>query len=129
MGSWTMVNELATFKLMSISNYPGKIAYLFNGGWEDVRNSKTSIPGMNLSCSMDSEYYYSRLMHHHVGSAFAVERIFFWGGGWWYASVHWKFSPGGEAKFTVVLKKSSSLCTHCTVHSSSTAAAKCDHVT
>ena len=75
-----MVNELATFKLMSISNYPGKIAYLFNGGWEDVRNSKTSIPGMNLSCSMDSEYYYSRLMHHHVGSAFAVERIFFWGG-------------------------------------------------
>jgi hypothetical protein len=75
-----MVNELAT--LMSISNYPGKIsnvAYLFNGGWEDVHNSKTSIPGMKSLLSMDSEY--SRLIHHHwhVSSAVAVERIF-WGG-------------------------------------------------
>lgn len=80
MGSWTMVNELAT--LMSIQITPGRfsnVAYLLsNGGWEDVHNSKTSIPGMNLSCSMDSEY--SRLIHHHVGSAVADERIF-WGGG------------------------------------------------
>jgi hypothetical protein len=75
-------------RLMNILNSPEKIsgiANLFNGGWEDVPNSQTSISSSVIyflslvSSFLSSSTYLGLTKFNNAGSAVAVKQIFLGG--------------------------------------------------